>query len=281
MIHYTIQGFRLHQPSIGFQLMEGSSFAPEVSPRRVDFYIPRQNGQLPLWDDELSAQKLALRVRITDTDPEQLQSKWEHLRGLMWVGSNRGLTIRRESGTQVTSCFAQIETMSEPDFWCASGIVDTMMIFNIPYGRWQSVQTYEEELNSNQEDQQLDFVNNSTAPLNDVLFRFQGPAGTPWAAEVWDKTTQTGFSLSGMQGLNSNQYVIVDPLTQRAFRNGTDSSWEARDQNISQFMSPILGGMLQLVSIPGFQLGNRTSNVSTWTNAAGISLMAQGRRNYI
>lgn len=287
MIAYTIQGFNLHQPAQGFQLMETSAFAPPIAPRRVNLLVPRMHGQVPLWDDELDAAKLSLRVRITDPDPEQLQAKWEHLRALMWTGSNQGLTIRRESGTQptpqVTSAFAQLESMTQPDFWCAAGIVDTVMLFNIPSGRWQSIETFEETLSTAQSGQQLDFVNESTAPNTNMLFRFQGPitASNAWV-EAHDETNQTGFRILPGTEIFANEYVLVDPQNYQAWRNTSDD-FDAREVDISSGLRVRGMNMITLVSIPSFQIGVRTSNIRTARSVSAVdaTLVVQGRRTYI
>lgn len=287
MITYTIQGFDLHQPEEGFQLMQNSAFAPPIAPRRVDLLVPRMHGEVPLWDDELDAAKLSLRVRISDPDPEQLQFKWEHLRALMWTGSNQGLTIRRESGTQptpqVTSTFGQLETMTQPDFWCAAGMVDTVMLFNIPSGRWQSIEIFEESLDTNTSSQELDFVNESTAPNTNMLFRFQGPitASNAWN-EAHDDTNQTGFRILPGQTVASDEYVLVDPQNYKAWLN-TVSDFDARHTDISSGLHVRGMNMISLVSIPSFQIGVRTSNIRTARSASATdtTLVVQGRRTYI
>lgn len=281
-VEYTIQGFNFHQPDLGFQLMEGSTYAPAVNPRRVNIEITGMHGQVPMWNDELSAQKLTLRVRIRDQDPAGLQAKWEHLRGLMWTGSNQGLTIRRVVGTQVTSAFGQLESMTEPDFWCAAGMIDTVILLNIPYGRWQSIETYEQALSTNTLNQQVDFVRNSTAPVTNMLFRIQGPVTTTggWV-DVRDGSSQTGFRV--MPGVvSSSQYVIVDPENYKAWVNNS-SSFTARETDVSQTLIPVEKGMLVMVSNPTFVINGRTNDtdVTRSTGATSTTMVIQGRRTYI
>lgn len=281
---YTIQGFDFHQPDQGFQLMDGSLFAPSVNPRRVDVQPPGMHGQIPLWNDELQPQKLTLRVRIRDDDPSQLQFKWEHLRALMWTGSNQGLTIRRDSAGQVTSTFGQLEAMSEPAFWCAAGMVDTTILLNIPSGRWQSINTFEESLDTSMEDQSLDFVNEGTAPNTNPLFRFQGPWTSSGAwNRVRDMTSQTGFWIfPGSGSLTSDDYVIVDPANYKAWLNTTDD-WDAREFDISSGLESDLNGMLSLVNVPTFQIGVRDGSITTnrSASASDTELVVQGRKTYI
>ena len=55
MLEYTIEGFNLHQPELGFYLLEGSSYASEISPRRVNLEVPGVHGEIPQWNDPLSS----------------------------------------------------------------------------------------------------------------------------------------------------------------------------------------------------------------------------------
>jgi len=280
---YSIQGFDLHQPDIGFKLLVGSSFAPAVSPRRVDLEIPRVHGQVPLWDDPLSAQKLTLKVRIEDSDPDQLRQKWEHLRALMWTGSNRGLTIRRVMAGQVTSTFGQLETMSEPDFWLARGMIDVVMLFNIPSGRWESIQTYEHLLPVNEEEVHIPFVARSTAPVSNALFRISGPVGQNFVLSVMDNTTGTGFRINRTEHVSFGEYLLVDPANFELWNNEDDPSWETRLWDEHENLIPLGRSMLDMVSVPGFQVGNRSTNISvSGTNFnPGSTLWIRGRETYI
>lgn len=279
---YTIQGFDLHQPEIGFKLLQATSFAPPVNPRRVVVEIPGMHGQLPLWDDELSAQKLTLKVRIQDRDPAQLQAKWEHLRALMWTGSNTGLTVRRVMGEQVTSCFAQLEAMDEPEFWSAAGMVDTVILLNIPYGRWEDIHTEEQQLPVSGDNIQIPFVAESTAPISGALIRVEGPTSSNYSLRIRDETNQTGFHLSSSSYIQSDYFVLIDLETGQVWDNEDDPSWDARNHNISSRITPYGNGMLRLVSNPGFQLNSRTTNVSILSSGmSGATITIQGRRTYL
>lgn len=281
---YTIQGFNLNQPEQGFKLMEGTSYAPPISPRRVNLEIPRMHGQIPMWDDELPSAKLTLRVRISGDTPTILENRWQHLRALMWTGSNTGLTIRREINGHLHYCFAQLENMTEPDFWCAAGIVDTTMLLNIPSGRWESVQVYEEAFPTQLSTGfSLGFVSQSTAPVTDALIRYQGPYSSDGAwTEFYDDTTQTGFRISPGQTLSSSQYIIVDLGQFRAWINDTND-WNARQVEITPGLRPLLRGILSLVSVPSFQINVRTNASRTMRSASANTTIGtiRGRRSFI
>lgn len=287
-VGYTIEGFNLHQPELGYTLLESTAYAPEISPNRVNLRIPNFHGQVPLWNDELTETKLLFKVRLRDEDPLGLQAKWEHLRALMWTGSNRGLTVRRVitgsgSTQQITSTFAQLETMNQPDFWCAVGMIDVVFILNAPSGRWQSIQTFEYTF-PNANPQVVPFVSESTAPNTDVLIRI-GPGLTTAGAwvEVTDLTSRTGVQIFPNR-TTSFSYVLVDMATRRVWLNN-DDSFDAREQEItsSATLRTVLGGNLSLVPIPSFNPQARSSSVKMRrsTGAASVSVALQGRRTYI
>lgn len=282
---YTIQGFNLHQPDIGFKLMQTTSYASPISPRRVNLEIPRMHGQVPMWDDELGPAKLLLRVRIQDEDPAQLELKWQHLRALMWTGSNTGLTVRREINSELHYAFAQLENMTEPDFYCAAGMIDVDILLNIPYGRWESVQVYEQNFttNSGTSGISFDFVAQSTAPVSRVLVRFGGgiSQANGWV-ELHDDTSLTGFRMTPGSVVSPSEYVLVDVEQGRAWIN-TTSDWDARQTEITPGLRPLRRGMLSLVSVPSFQMGVRTNNARSFRSASATTTTGtiQGRRTYL
>lgn len=287
MIAYTIAGFNLHQPEIGFQLMETSSFASSISPNRINLHIPRMHGQVPLWDDELRETKVRFRVRIRDNDPVQLQSKWEHLRRLMWVGSKQGLTVRRESGVsptpQVTSTFAQLETMTEPDFWCAAGIVDTDIILNIPSGRWQSIETFDYTFSSYGTPQNVPFVTESTAPNDNFVARIAGPFDTTGAwVRIFDEVSRTGTHIQPNVVVAPGQWLIFERDSLRLWRNSTDD-FDAREVLMNPIIRTMNGGPVTLVPEPSFTLGSSSSTVrvNRSVNANTTITTIRGRRTYI
>lgn len=286
-VTYSIQGFNLHQPDLGFYLLDQTAFAPEISPNRVNLNVPRLHGQVPLWDDELTQTKIFFRVRIFDQDPNQLQFKWEHLRSLMWTGSNQGLTVRRESGIsptpQVTSTFAQLETMTQPDFWCSTGLVHTDIILNCPSGRWQSIETFEHTFTTFSTPVEVDFVSESTAPNTNVLIRVQGPftSDNAWI-RVMDRTSRTGVHVQPGVQFTASEYVLVDLDAYRMWLNDTDD-FNARQTELNPGLRTLNGGLLSLVPIPSFDIDERSSAIEQTrsVNAVNSVVTLQGRRTYI
>src|SRR5690606_1736764 len=57
-IGYTLEGFNLHQPDIGFRLLEGTEFASTIAPRRVNISVRNMHGEVPMWNDPLDTTTL-------------------------------------------------------------------------------------------------------------------------------------------------------------------------------------------------------------------------------
>jgi hypothetical protein len=288
MLTYTIDGFNLHQPAAGFKVLESTTFAPQISPNRVNLRIPRMHGQIALWDDELTEAKLRIRVRVTGSNAADLQMRWDHLRRTMGTGRNAGLTIRRESGTAtnptVTSTFAQLETMSEPDFYCPTNMVDTEIIFNIPSGRWESIQSFDYTFTNYSTAQNVPFVAQSTAPHVSLLVRLRGPftANNAWV-RLFDETNNTAIHIRPNTTFTADQWVIYDDQTRRMWLNDTDD-FDARQTPLGgAYVTSLESGFLSLVPNPSFQIGQSTSQIrcSRSGSANQVQVTLRGRRSFI
>lgn len=275
---YLINGFRVHQPDKGFRLMESSQFASEISPRRVNLQVPRMHGQIPAWDDPIDSTGVIIRVRIQDTDPQMLERKWNHLRAHALLGGNRAVILVRESELGNTSAQVQLESMSQPDFWCAAGIVDTTIIFHNPSGRWQESTPQEQPLLLPGTQQTLFAVNESTAPITNALIRVRGPVSS---IRIGNDANNTGLYWSGSTAVNGNQWLLLDCENFEAWIN-TNSQWSTRGTNVSRWLLSEGIGPLSLTPIPSVTIGNNTSSITT--SGAGTSsntqLMVQARRTY-
>lgn len=265
MLEYTIEGFNLHQPEQGFYLLEGSSYASEISPRRVNLEVPGAHGEIPQWNDPLSSTNVVFNVRVRDDDPDALRQKWQYLRALMRTGSNNPVTVRRLESGQVLSAQMQLLSMSEPDFYCAAGMITTTIMLHNPSGRWQSINTTEQELTIPGTDQFVPVAAASSAPITDALVRVLGPVSS---LTVRDNTNDTGFTWQLSPTIASGDYLLVDAGTFTAWRNDTDD-WEERGQDVSSGLRTTGNGMLSLVSMPSFVVGNNSSSVTV--SAAGTS----------
>lgn len=277
---YTIEGFDLHQPSLGVKLLQQTQFASNVSPRRVNIVIPGVHGEIPAWNDPLSSSTIIFRVRIEDRDPAQLEQKWNYLRSLCRVGSNSPVTLRRESENGFTSTFAQLESMDRPDFHCAAGMVTTTMSFHCPSGRWQDINATEQQLSIPGTDQTVVFASESSGPVTDAMVRVQGPLGT---LEVRDNTNNTGFEWTAPgSGIPAGEYLLVNCADFTAWHK-LDDAWENGGTNVGSTLQSTGNGMLALVPDVGFTLGSNSSSVTV--TAGGTTASSQmhilGRRTYI
>lgn len=265
MLEYTIEGFNLHQPELGFQLLEGSSYASEIAPRRVNLQVPGVHGEIPQWNDPLSSTTVVFNVRVRDGEPEQLRQKWQYLRSLMRTGSNNPVVVRRLEADQTLSAQMQLLSMSEPDFYCAAGMVTTTIMLHNPSGMWQSITTTEQQLATPGTDQFLSVAAASSGPITNALFRVRGPISN---ITVRDNTNDTGFQWQLSPVISASQYLLVDCGSYTAWRNTTDS-WEERSADVSSGLRTTGNGMLNLVSMPSFVIGNNSSSVTVTT--AGTS----------
>lgn len=265
MLEYTIEGFNLHQPELGFYLLEGSSYASEISPRRVNLEVPGVHGEIPQWNDPLSSTNVVFNVRVREANPESLRQKWQYLRALMRTGNNNPVTVRRLESGQVLSAQMQLLSMSEPDFYCAAGMVTTTIMLHNPSGRWSAINTTEQELAIPGTDQILTAAAASSGPITDALVRVRGPVSS---ITMRDNTNDTGFQWQLSPTISSGQYLLVDCGSFTAWRNTSDD-WEQRGSDVSSGLRTTGNGMLSLVSLPSFVVGNNSSSVTV--SAAGTS----------
>lgn len=277
-IAYTLQGFNLHQPDLGFYLLEGSAFASDIAPRRANLVVPLMHGEIPAWNDPLDTTTIALRVRIRDRDPAELERKWNYLRSLLGLGSNNPIVVRRESANLITFTHAQLLSMSEPDFWCAAGQVHTVILLHNPSGRWQHVDLEEQVLDVPGAQQMIVTAMESSAPITNALFRVRGPLSS---ITIRNPYNDTGFSWSWTAPIGALEYLLVDTENYQAWINSTNS-WDAREGDVSSRLLTEGNGMLSLTPIPGLTPGSNTNltSVSASGQGANTQLTVRSRRTF-
>ena len=277
---YTIQGFNLHQPELGFQLMEGSSHSTSIAPRRVNLVVPGMHGEIPAWNDPLGTTEITLRVRIRDTDPASLERKWIYLRSLCMTGQNNPVVLRRETEDHNAFAHVQLLTMSEPDFYCAAGIVDTVMVFHNPSGRWQDARTPEDQTLTLPGAQQIVVAAaESSAPITEALFRVKGPVSS---INIRNPYNDTGFNWFAPTSLGANQWAIIDTKNYQAWVNTTDD-WDARQTDVSRTLYTEGNGMLSMTPLVTLNIGDN-SNITAVSGSgigAGSELVVRTRRTYL
>ena len=277
-IAYTIEGFNLHQPDIGFKLLEQSDFASEIAPRRINRVVPLRHGEIPAWNDPLDSTSIAFRVRIEGDDPADLERKWNHLRALCMLGNNNPITVRRESEEFITFAHMQLQSMSRPDFWCAAGMVQTVLLLHNPSGRWEHVEFDDQVLAVPGAQQMVVTAMESTAPITRSLWRCRGPLAS---IQVRNPYNDTGFSWAATSPLTAGEYLIVDCENYQAWRNVLDS-WDARQADVSARLLTEGNGMLSLTPIPSLTVGSNTNLTSVSASGAGANtqLTVRSRRTF-
>lgn len=279
-VAYTLQGFNLHQPGLGFKLMEGSSYAPAIAPRRVNLEVPNMHGEIPAWNDPLGTTQITVRVRISEGSPEELERKWIYLRSLAMTGQNNPVTMRRENEDHNSFAYVQLLSMTEPDFWCAAGIVDTVMVFHNPYGRWQDASTPEDQTLAVPGAQQVIVAAmESSAPISNALFRVRGPLSSITLRNPYN---DTGLSWTAPTTLTNDQWVIIDCERYQVWRNASPD-WDERGIDVSRTLLTEGNGMLNLTSIPTSTYGSNTNitSVATSGHTANTELVVRARRTYL
>ena len=211
---YSINGFRFDGRTItdGLWLMDGTEYAPALSPRRAVVEIPRVHYALPLWDDPLSEITISMTVRLRAGTPEQLSAHWDTLTGLLGMGSNRPLLLERHRGARTESCEAQLVSTTSPDFNCPEDWAQVQIILSTPGGAWRG--PVEDQDFAPGAAQVLETAELSTRPMADCVLRLAGPAT---GVRVMDDLSQTGISWGGGSLVVADgSWLFIDCATMQA-----------------------------------------------------------------
>lgn len=273
---YKINGFTIGGKALqqGMYLMEGTEYAPALAPRRAVIEIPGTHYAIPQWNDPLSQITVALKIRVVDTTPEALASRWNTLMGLLGMGTNQPITLSRVRGTIEETADAQLVSMNTPDFSCPSNRADATIIFNIPGGAWRGPQTDATFFNGSANT--LPNALSSTVPIADSLLLLTGPATS---LQVTDNTSQTSiFWGDGSQTVSASQWLLIDPRNMQA-RLQTSASWNlTTGTNVTGALEFRGFGPLTFTSRGAGSFGNRTGTFSV--SIAGGNNGVQVRSRY-
>lgn len=220
-LQYTINDYVLPGKSVrdGLYLLEGTEYAPALSPRRAVVQVPQTNYSIPMWDDPLDEIKLGLRIRLQSTNPDNLRLYWDRLMGVLGMGTNRPVILGRTRGSVTETAEGQLVSTDTPDFVCPQNRLDLTVVMNIPLGAWRGP-FVEQSLAAGT--RSLDTSVQSTRPIIDAMIRVPGPLTS---VRVYDNSTFTGINWGG-SGLTvpSGQFLVIDCLTMQA-RIGASSEW--------------------------------------------------------
>lgn len=260
---YKINGFTIGGKAVttGMYLLDGTEYAPALAPRRAVIEAPGTHYSLPLWNDPLSQITVSLKIRIVDTTPEGLASRWNTLMGLLGMGTNQPVTLTRVRGSIQETADAQLVSMNTPDFSCPVNRADATIIFNIPGGAWRGTQTDQTFFNSTTNT--LPNALASTVPIADALLLLTGPATS---LTITDNTSSTTvFWGDGSSSVSANQWLLIDPRYMRA-RLQTSATWSLTSgTNVTGALEFRGNGPLTFTSRGSGSFGNRSGTFTVAT----------------
>lgn len=243
-VNYAINGFELHQPAEGFELKDGTEYAPALNPRRVVVEVPGVHGQIPMFDDPISAITVVLTVRVHGADDDALRMRWNTLVSLLGMGTKQAVELTRHRDEHTDIAAAQLLSSTPPEFNAAGQWIQTVIVMNIPSGRWSPEDFIEDSLLIPGSDQESDIALASAMPVSDFLVRVQGPLST---ITITDNISNTGISWGGATVIPVGEFLIVDMIAMRAWQR-SDSQWVASGTDRSATLVFIGSGPLTLVS---------------------------------
>jgi len=229
-MQYALNGFVLpgKTQKRGIWLLEATEYAPALSPRHADLYIPQVHYAVPLWGDPLSAVTLTLQVRIKGNDPTDLRNLWNQLIGLLGAGDQAPIALTRYRGTNTDTADGQLLSTTTPDFNCAANRLSVTILINIPGGGWRG--PYIEQSVGEEPVDSVAGIQ-STLPIADPLIRVQGSASFT-SMEATDVNSGTGIRWSG-PNVPAGRWLLVDSFNMRAVIKTTN------DWNMTQFQTDV------------------------------------------
>lgn len=223
MLTYSLNGYVLEnrtQPS-GIWLLQGTEYAPGLTPRNATVEVPRRNYEIPNWVSPLSAITVSLSLRLKYNTDAELRDGWNLLTGLLGMGSNNFVPMERIRSESIDQAEAQLVSTSSPDFVCNQNRADVEIIMSIPGGAWRGDeidQTFSAGTN-----QPVGVAAMSSLPITDMIIRVPGPLTTLGVSDV---LSDTGIAWGGgTVAVPSGSWLLVDPSSMRASIVDTDT-WD-------------------------------------------------------
>lgn len=254
----------------GFYLLEGTEYAPALSPRRAVIEAPNTHYAIPQWDDPMSQITVSLKIRIASTSPENLTAKWNTLMGLLGMGSNQPVQLTRVRGTIKEYADAQLVSMNSPDFSCPRSRVDATIIFQIPGGAWRGPQT--DVTFTKGTSLVLPNARLSTLPIADALILAAGPFNSITITDDQSNTTVFWYS-----GATAAEYILIDPRFMRARRVTTRTFSLSSGSNASATLEYRNLGPLTFTSRRSGVNGTASGTFTIAQDGAGSSIEIRSR----
>lgn len=222
-VAYSLNGYTISGKSLseGIYLLDGTEYAPALSPRVATVEVPNSHYALPMYDDPLSQITVGLKVRVQGRDPNHLRELWNALTARFNMGLNRPITMVRTRGTTTETADAKLVSADSPDFSCARNRVDATIVLAIPGGAWRG--PYVEQSFPLATGQTLPTSTVSTRPIADAMIRVIGPVNR---VTVHCTQSNTGVQWGdGVTSVPSGQYLLIDPASMQA-RIQSTASWD-------------------------------------------------------
>lgn len=200
-----------------WRIQRDSGWRPPVNVRGNLLTQPGKHGSLnldavPVFDEP----QVPFKFRVRATSQAQLENLVNQLEMNLMTP---GLTLTRTSGGITSSAKARLVSIAFGQF-LASSVSEVHVILAIPgvFLRGQ-VSTCTQKVSSS-DNQLLENLTGSTAPITDPIFQVLGPATT---VSITDAVTGTAFTWAG--NLASGQYLYLDPANLRAWQSSSASTW--------------------------------------------------------
>lgn len=300
-LRYFINDHPMNRRAGGYRLLEGTEYAPAISPRRFNLEIPGYHGQIPMWNDPLEPMKVGMLCEITGTNQSSLRQRWDRFYSLLGAGKYRRVKLERYRGIYLSSdtdfdpladhnrsfgeyAWGQLESMSSPDYNHSRKMLRTQLVFNVPAGQWRSNKEYTETFLGNGRFYPV-LSRVSTSPVYSMHIRVQGGPGSGVGSlyhwSLVDGYSDTGFAWDDPvgDGLPSGQWLYCSTNTMRCYTS-TVKDWPDEDEDFFDFVARINGqpswadfryvfsGPLQLTHEMSWNEDNNTFDRSTSLNVA-------------
>lgn len=220
---YSLNGYVLENRTqlSGMWLLQGSEYAPGLTPRNAAVEVSRRHYEIPNWISPMSAITVSLALRLKYDTDSALRDGWNLLTGLLGMGTNNPVLMERIRGDQTEQAEAQLVSTNSPDFTCNQNRADVQVIMSIPGGAWRGDQI--DQTFSAGTNQPVGVAEMSSLPITDMLLRVPGPLTT---LSVSDVISGTGISWGGGTiTVPGGQWLLVSPSLMRATIVATDT-WD-------------------------------------------------------
>lgn len=217
MIDYLFDGVPAHDPAGRWDLLAVSDVSTSVTVRTVNSEIPGVDGSTdpaaPLQTPQLA---LAFHIAADDDDDRVMETRYRALVGLL----ANAKTISRDVDGRVSSARMELQSVTKPQHWPGSGIVQVTALIRLPGVYWRATAPDWQKASAvSATEYTVDTLAGGTAPVSDAMFRVDGPITNPVLTAL--DGTWARLSVTLAQG----ESAILDAATFRVF-TGAGASFD-------------------------------------------------------